>query len=129
MYTKIHHALVDGVSAMRRMRLALATDPDDHQVRVPWGRNGRRPSRGPGSLGFSPLAGLMQTTESIAEATVAALGQISCTTGPQRHHRAAVDAALRGFKTMLNVPIGGARRYAAQVWSMSRIMAVSRPPV
>lgn len=124
-YTKIHHALVDGVSAMRRMRLALATDPDDHQVRVPWGRNGRRPSRGPGSLGFSPLAGLMQTTESIAEA-VAALGPSAVRLARKGIVEQQLTLPFEAPKTMLNVPIGGARRCAAQSWSMSRIMAVKQ---
>ncbi len=43
-YTKIHHALLDGVSAMRMMRKALSADPDDHEIRVMWGLNGRSES-------------------------------------------------------------------------------------
>ena len=36
-YTKVHHALLDGVTAMKTMRRALSTDPQDTDLRVPWG--------------------------------------------------------------------------------------------
>ena len=60
MYTKIHHALVDGVSAMRLLQSVLSTDPDERDMPAPWAarqpaeaakaqRGGRaRPRRGAG---------------------------------------------------------------------------------
>ncbi|BCI92792.1 hypothetical protein NIIDMKKI_79980 [Mycobacterium kansasii] len=36
MYTKMHHALIDGVSAMKLMQRTLSTDPDDTEVRAMW---------------------------------------------------------------------------------------------
>lgn len=35
-YTKIHHALLDGVSALKLTERTLSTDPDDTEVRAPW---------------------------------------------------------------------------------------------
>ncbi len=35
-YTKVHHALVDGVSALKLMQRSLSTDPADSEIRVPW---------------------------------------------------------------------------------------------
>ncbi|WP_219859235.1 wax ester/triacylglycerol synthase family O-acyltransferase, partial [Mycobacterium intracellulare] len=35
-YTKYHHSLMDGVSALRLMQRAFTSDPDDDEVRVPW---------------------------------------------------------------------------------------------
>jgi WS/DGAT/MGAT family acyltransferase len=35
-YTKVHHALVDGVSALKLMQRSLSTDPGETEVRVPW---------------------------------------------------------------------------------------------
>ncbi len=35
-YTKVHHALVDGVSALKLMQRSLSTDPGDSEIRVPW---------------------------------------------------------------------------------------------
>ena len=62
MYTKTHHALVDGISAMRLLQSVLSTDPDKRGMPAPWGvpgpvGQGRRrtaragraePLRGPG---------------------------------------------------------------------------------
>ena len=41
-YTKVHHALVDGVSAMKMMRRALSDDPQDTDLRAPWNIGVRR---------------------------------------------------------------------------------------
>lgn len=122
-YTKIHHALVDGVSAMRRMRLALATDPQEHEVRVPWGRNGRPRSPGSPSTATSPLAGLLHKTESIA-GSLASLGPSTVRLARKGILEQQLTLPFEAPKTMLNVPIGGARRCAAQSWSMARIMGV-----
>src|SRR5262245_63916744 len=35
-YTKMHHALVDGVSALKLLQSALSREPDDSAVRMPW---------------------------------------------------------------------------------------------
>ena len=43
MYTKTHHALVDGVSAMRLLASVLSTDPDKRDMGAPWA--GHRPAR------------------------------------------------------------------------------------
>ncbi|MBV9720818.1 MAG: wax ester/triacylglycerol synthase family O-acyltransferase, partial [Mycobacterium sp.] len=43
-YTKYHHSLMDGVSALRLMQRAFSADPDDDEVRVPWNL-GRRKSK------------------------------------------------------------------------------------
>ena len=45
MYTKIHHALVDGVSAMRLLQSVLTTDPDKRDMPAPWGSQARRRAR------------------------------------------------------------------------------------
>ena len=36
MYTKTHHALVDGVSAMRLLASVMSTDPDQRGMPAPW---------------------------------------------------------------------------------------------
>ena len=37
MYTKTHHALVDGISAMRLIQSVLSTDPEQRGMPAPWG--------------------------------------------------------------------------------------------
>ncbi|MGH3655477.1 MAG: wax ester/triacylglycerol synthase domain-containing protein, partial [Micromonosporaceae bacterium] len=36
MYTKVHHALLDGVSALRLMRRVLSEDPNERDMAPPW---------------------------------------------------------------------------------------------
>ena len=33
-YTKMHHSLIDGVSALKLMQRALSDDPDDTEIRA-----------------------------------------------------------------------------------------------
>ena len=42
MYTKIHHGLVDGISAMRLMQSTLSTDPDERGMAAPWAKRAIR---------------------------------------------------------------------------------------
>lgn len=118
-YTKIHHALVDGVSAMRMMRRALSTDPDDHEARAMWAANGRPP--GKGKKGPSPLRQLVGVAESVAEF------------GPSLIHLAnkgllqqQLTLPVGAPRTIFNVPIGGARRCAAQSWPIERVTRIKQ---
>ena len=36
MYTKLHHSLVDGISAMRLLQSILSSDPDERDMPSPW---------------------------------------------------------------------------------------------
>jgi diacylglycerol O-acyltransferase / wax synthase len=48
-YTKFHHSLMDGVSALRLMQRAFTSDPNDDEVRVPWALKPRSRGRLTGS--------------------------------------------------------------------------------
>ncbi len=116
-YTKYHHSLMDGVSALRLMQRAFSTHPDDAEVQVPWS-----------------LAPRKRTTDrdrpSLIERAGSAAGSaFELAPSTLRLARAALlDQQLtlpfRAPRTMFNVRIGGARRVAAQSWSMERIKAV-----
>ena len=118
-YTKIHHALVDGVSAMRLMSKALATDPQDHAVRVPWGVN-QRSSR-PGRARPSFLDELRGVADSVL-----GLGSSTFYLARKGLLEQQLTLPVGAPKTLFNVPIGGARRCAAQSWPIERFMAVKQ---
>ena len=118
-YTKIHHALVDGVSAMRMMRRALSTDPKDYELRVPWGTN-ERPSN-KSKPGSSRMGELAKFAESIVGIGPSALNLVRNGLMEQQ-----LTLPFGAPRTILNVPIGGARRCAAQSWPMERVMAIKQ---
>ena len=54
MYTKTHHALVDGVSAMRLLASVLSTDPDERNMPAPWAMRPRAPREEPAERRAAP---------------------------------------------------------------------------
>jgi WS/DGAT/MGAT family acyltransferase len=116
-YTKYHHSLMDGVSALRLMQRAFTSDPDDDSARVPWSLAPRKSKTGkkPPSL-LERASGAAGSAFALAPSTLklarAALLEQQLT------------LPFRAPRTMFNVRIGGARRIAAQSWSLERIKAV-----
>jgi WS/DGAT/MGAT family acyltransferase len=116
-YTKVHHALVDGVSALKLMQRALRADPFDSRVRVPWAL----PPRPRQSDGARPNA-VQKQRRTAGSRGVFAPSTLSLARTALREQQ--LTMPFRAPRTMLNVPIGGARRCAAQSWSLERINTV-----
>ncbi|TJZ77898.1 wax ester/triacylglycerol synthase family O-acyltransferase [Rhodococcus oryzae] len=132
-YTKIHHALADGVSAMKLLRRGLSADPARREMPAPWEplvreRSALRhvsdqPAGGPGPRGV-PATALRVARGALGELG----GLVPALVGT-------VDRALRGRGgslslaapgSMLNVPIGGARRFAVRSWPIERLRLVAK---
>jgi diacylglycerol O-acyltransferase len=120
-YTKIHHALLDGVSAMRMIRRALSADPEDVEARVMWALNERSSGKGKAKAASSRLGAVRGVADSV-------LGL-----GPSALHLAnkgllqqQLTLPVGAPRTIFNVPIGGARRVAAQSWPIERVMAIKK---
>ncbi|MEB3980761.1 wax ester/triacylglycerol synthase family O-acyltransferase [Mycobacterium sp. 663a-19] len=116
-YTKYHHSLMDGVSALRLMQRALTDDPADDEVRVPWTLAPRKRS-GPRKRP-SPLDRVGRTAASAFALAPSTLKLARAALLEQQ-----LTLPFRAPRTMFNVRIGGARRVAAQSWSLDRIRAV-----
>jgi len=117
MYTKTHHALIDGVSALRLMQRSLSYDPGDPQVRAMWSLPKRKRQPNP----TSRVGALLKTARSVA-----ALGPSTVSLARAALLEQQVTLPFGAPRTMLNVNIGGARRCAAQSWSVDRIKSVKR---
>lgn len=118
-YTKIHHSLIDGVSAQRLMIRTLASDPADREVRVPWTLQAKKravKSAGPSSSLVGTLTGAAGAVAGIAPSTIS-LARSAL-------FEQQLTLPFRAPKTMFNVTIGGARRCAAQSWKLARLRAV-----
>ncbi|HEX2214843.1 MAG TPA: wax ester/triacylglycerol synthase family O-acyltransferase [Mycobacterium sp.] len=117
-YTKIHHSLLDGVSAQRLMMRSMSPDPDDREIRIPWTLGPKRRSKDPDES-RSLLRTLTGTVGSVAALAPSTLSVARAALVEQQ-----LTLPFRAPKTMFNVPIGGARRTAAQSWPLARIRAI-----
>lgn len=114
--TKCHHALIDGVSALKLVERSLSADPGDTEVRVPWDLPRRnRPARTERSV----LPDLLAGAGSLAALVPSTLGLARAALLEQQ-----LTLPFAAPKTMFNVNIGGARRVAAQSWPLERIRRV-----
>lgn len=116
-YTKYHHSLMDGVSAMRLVQRAFTPDPDDDEVRVPWTLGPRKRSKEHKSRSLLERAG--RTAGSALALAPSSLKLARAALIEQQ-----LTLPFRAPRSMFNVRIGGARRVAAQSWSLDRIKAV-----
>jgi diacylglycerol O-acyltransferase len=119
-YFKVHHSLMDGVSALRLLDRTLSADPDERGMPAPWAPQPRRSrSAGDDAAGRNVLQDLQQL---VGEATgmVPALAR----TLVRAVNEQTAAMSFSAPNTILNVPITGARRFAAQCWPIDRIKAV-----
>jgi diacylglycerol O-acyltransferase len=128
MYTKTHHALVDGVSAMRLLQSVLSTDPDERDMPAPWAKRPPRPravepTDGPSLADVS--ATTVRTALAIASEAAGMPGALIRTLNKSvRNETSALS--LYAPRTMLNQNITGSRRFAAQDWPVERLRAVGK---
>ncbi len=126
-YFKIHHALVDGVSALRLVQSSLSDDPDERDMPPPWAARPKPddvPGAPPHGLIDDPAATLRSALSIAAEA--AGLPGALVKTVSRGLRDQAAPLSFSAPKTMLNVPITGARRFAAQSWPIDRIRRVAK---
>jgi diacylglycerol O-acyltransferase len=128
MYSKIHHALVDGVSAMRLMQSVLSTDPDERGMPLPFATQTRRARRAreqaEHSVADVPLDAARTALGLAADAAGMPAALVRTLMRGLRNETSAVS--LHAPKTMFNVSITGSRRFAAQGWELERLRAISR---
>lgn len=123
-YSKVHHSMVDGVSALRLMQRSLSEDPERRDGVPPWALPSRqRPGaevarRLPDPLGV--LRGGLSVAEDVAGLLPASMRIVN------QIVREGDVTLPRAPKTMLNGPVGGARRFAAQSWEIERIKRVAK---
>lgn len=142
-YVKFHHALADGITAMKLLRGTLSENPDSRTMPAPWESLGCEtnpdqitadapPIRNrDSSLARFPGAAL-RTAVGVAAAAAGTLGEVTSVVPALV---GTVDRAVRDVggslslsapASILNVPIGGARRIAARSWPIERLRLVAK---
>ncbi len=121
-YTKMHHAVMDGVSAARLLERSLTDDPDRRDLPAPWAPNSKRKKSKSGG-------GLLSLPRTAFDVTSDVVGL-----GPAVLKRAAQQALNQQIaalpfeapRSMFNVSITGSRRFAAQSWPIESFKAVAK---
>ncbi len=138
LYTKMHHSLADGVTALRILQRTLTDDPDDRSGTAFWDNEilRRRAQRRREKKAGAPPAGRQGLLGRAAGLVGTALRTADDLLGipPTAAKVAAAGVFDRDFvaplqqapNTPLNVPIGSARRFAAQDWPTERLRALAR---
>lgn len=127
LYTKAHHSLVDGISAMRMAQRALSPDPQARDLPPVWAL--------PPLESRSHSHGRMDILGSLAHLLAGAGEQLSTIpkvvqelykTVRQARREQYYSSAFQAPPCLLNHRITSARRFAAQSYSLSRIRAVGQ---
>jgi diacylglycerol O-acyltransferase len=129
MYCKLHHALVDGISAMRLLQNILSTDAARTDMPAPWEN---RPSRSREAdepsekkdLAELPAQAMRSALGIGAEAAGLPGALIKTLNRSVRNETSAL--ALYAPRTILNQPITAARRFAAQDWPLERLRTIGK---
>ena len=134
LYTKTHHALVDGISAMRLLQGVLTTDPTRRGMPAPWDARtrDRQPTSSSGHHGVNlsemPAQVFRQALQQgmgIASEAAGMPGALVRTIAKGvRNETSAIS--LHAPRTIFNQKITGSRRFAAQDWPIERLQAIGK---
>jgi WS/DGAT/MGAT family acyltransferase len=120
-YTKMHHGLLDGVSALRLLQRSLSPDPDTRDMQPPWAIGmGSAPS----SSGIDPM-GVVKGALSTAS-DVVSFGPGLLRLAQRELRERGLSLSLQAPRSMFNVAITRSRRFAAQSWSLEQLRAVGK---
>ncbi|WP_204806531.1 WS/DGAT/MGAT family O-acyltransferase [Mycobacterium riyadhense] len=126
MYIKTHHALADGVSAMRLLQRTVCADPDRREMPALWEVGEQaRPSDPPApSTPLGPLT--------LARAVLGTAGELAgmvpalADTAWRAARRRGGPLTLAAPHTPLNVPIDSARSFAGCTFPIERLRLVAK---
>lgn len=126
LYTKVHHSLVDGVSALKLMLNTLSPDPEDRSGVATWDPSLFKKKSAPAELStLEKVTGGLSLGRKIA-GDLADFVPATARIGVRALKNEGAQLPLRAPRTMFNVPIGGARRFAAESWSIERMTTVAK---
>jgi diacylglycerol O-acyltransferase len=126
MYSKTHHSLVDGVSAMRLIIRTLSSSPSERGTPSYWTVGaGERPRQGSDAAGSAgPLSlpvGLLREGAAIAGGLTRAALDLAVAAVDER----SLQAPYRAPASALGGRLGGQRRFATQQYDFDRVKRIA----
>jgi diacylglycerol O-acyltransferase len=130
-YSKIHHALVDGVAGIRLLIKSMAPTPAESlRMPPPWEVRTRKSGAMGGLPVPIPTAGGLAAVQGLATEGVRKLPGFRSVLAQAwrdlRTHHPDLVHGLQAPRSILNQKISGSRRFAAQSYSTARIKAVAQ---
>ena len=124
-YSKTHHAMIDGISAMKLLQRSMSPDKDA-VLPMPFAmpRSPRRESDGGTGLLGLPAAAARTAFQVTKDAVTITPALAKIAEKVVRQQRLALPG--QAPRTILNTSISGSRRFAADGWDLERIRSVGK---
>lgn len=124
LYVKVHHALIDGITAMRILARSLTPDAHEHKAMfITLPPHQRAPHEEPPSADWSSLLAQARTeVGSFKNVGTALLELASAARGKSRH----LTSPLQAPNSILNARVGRNRRFATQLYELERLKELAR---
>lgn len=127
-YSKVHHAVADGIAGTRLTLRSMSSNPDD-VLPPPWAvpPQGRRER--PSSLLTAPVSGVAKLAARFSKAfgsLPAITRELRNSVRESREHDPDFVSGVAAPASILNRSISASRRYSAQSYSMPRAKAAGR---
>lgn len=127
MYTKMHHAMIDGMAGMRLLQKSLSADPNQRDMLPPWSVGRGRRERDADAPSRGALVSIAEQLQDAVGAVPGALrGVMKYADAMRDQENSGLVPPFRVPRTALNTRIGAARRFVAQSWKIDRIRAVGK---
>jgi diacylglycerol O-acyltransferase len=130
LYSKIHHALVDGVAGIRLLMKSMAPDPETSlAMPAPWEVRTRRTPERRLPVPTPSLRGLSALRELARQGYAGVVPVLQQLRRARQDHRSGNLACVGGLQAphcLLNGRITGSRRFAAQSYATARIKHIAR---
>ena len=121
LYTKMHHALMDGIAGMRMVQRSMSESPRQRKIEPPWKLSGLKHEEGAPRGGHRALLDSLRQQASILPEVTRAVAQAWRTTPGE-------DTAVPFGcpRSVLNERITGQRRFATQQYSLARLRKLAK---
>ncbi|MEQ1438503.1 wax ester/triacylglycerol synthase family O-acyltransferase [Fontimonas sp. SYSU GA230001] len=129
-YFKIHHAVVDGVAALRLFMKSMSPDREQSKTMpAPWEIQTRRSDATlavPAPAVVGPMGLLASLARNAVKATPTFVRQLRHTWDDYRAHHPYLATSVQAPRCILNQSVTASRRFAAQSYPTARMRAVAQ---